>query len=190
MTTFASRFVAVRAALAGAGLLATGAFFCLASAVDAQCVGDCNSDGTVSINELITGVNIALGVQGPSTCLAFQNQSGGVDISQLLKGVNNALGSCPMVATPTATIAAITPTPTRTTGPPTPTSTIFPSATTTPTSGPTATPTPCGTAVCGDGCIEAGETCDDGNTMDDFDPPHDPCPANCIIHACQITTSM
>jgi hypothetical protein len=59
------------------------------------CVGDCNKDGMVTIGELITGVNIALGNADPSTCVPFQNASGMVDISQLIKGVNNALGTCP-----------------------------------------------------------------------------------------------
>jgi len=59
------------------------------------CVGDCDGNGTVAINELITGVNIALGTTPASACVAFQNASGLVDIAQLIKGVNNALGMCP-----------------------------------------------------------------------------------------------
>lgn len=200
MTTLASRFIATRAALPGAGLLAAAAFFWLAgpAGADAQCIGDCNGDGTVSINELVVGVNIALGTQPASACLAFQDASGDVNISQLVKGVNNALGSCPIVATPTVTTAS-TSTPTGTTGPsqtptvantPTRTGTTGPSETPTLTPTPVPTITPGGTSVCGNGIIELGETCDDGNTMDDFNPPHDTCPANCVIHACQNTASM
>ena len=41
-------------------VLASGLF--VATSASAQtCVGDCNGDGMVAINELITGVNIALG---------------------------------------------------------------------------------------------------------------------------------
>jgi len=48
----------------------------------------------VSINELIIGVNIALGTQPPSACPAFDNAGGTVDIAQLIKGVNNSLTDC------------------------------------------------------------------------------------------------
>ena len=59
------------------------------------CVGDCNSNHTVAINELVVGVNIALGLAQPSTCVAFEDQNQMVTISQLVKGVNNALNGCP-----------------------------------------------------------------------------------------------
>jgi hypothetical protein len=92
--------------------LAIGAvtLFGLVASASAQtpCVGDCNGDGMVSINELILGVNIALGLQPPSACPAFQNAQGVVDIAQLIKGVNNALNGCPS--------GNPTPTPTPTTG--------------------------------------------------------------------------
>jgi hypothetical protein len=60
-----------------------------------MCVGDCNGDGTVAINELITGVNIALGNQLLSTCPAFDaDGDGSVAINELITAVNNALGAC------------------------------------------------------------------------------------------------
>ena len=58
------------------------------------CVGDCDDDGAVAINELILGVNIDLGLQPGDTCPAFLNSEGMVDIAQLIKGVNNALNGC------------------------------------------------------------------------------------------------
>jgi hypothetical protein len=71
----------------------------------AQCVGDCNGDGSVEINELILGVNIALGSQPLSVCESFDCESSGqVPINCLIKGVNNALegcsstGNCPLSA--------------------------------------------------------------------------------------------
>src|SRR5262249_48791070 len=171
MTTLASRFIATCPRLSLA-LLAAGLWLAASTAARAQCVGACNSDGTVAINELILGVNIALGTQPTSACVAFQDQSGMVNISQLIKGVNNALGTCPTAATPTATTEQGTPTETEGAGTPTVTPT------------PESTGTPGGTPVCGNGTIEPGETCDDGNTMDG-----DNCPATCVIHECQSTQS-
>jgi hypothetical protein len=60
------------------------------------CVGDCSGDGKVSINELISGVNIALGSAALSTCPAFDsNGDGMVSIGELITAVNNALNGCP-----------------------------------------------------------------------------------------------
>ena len=67
----------------------------------AACVGDCGNAGMVSISDLITGVNIALGSLPVSSCEAFDCQHNGtVSINCLIQGVNNALGGCP--ATPVA----------------------------------------------------------------------------------------
>jgi hypothetical protein len=118
----------------------------------AQCVGDCNGDGEVTINELILGVNIALGSTPVSACEAFANGEGVVDIAQLIKGVNNALNGCPPPAdTPTATTTATgVPTATATmpaastataTSSPTSVFTLTPTRTLTGTNPPTATPT-------------------------------------------------
>ena len=46
------------------------------------CVGDCNGNGTVTVNELIVGVNIALGNQPASTCPAFDVNGSGTVIDQ------------------------------------------------------------------------------------------------------------
>jgi hypothetical protein len=62
----------------------------------ATCVGDCDGNGTVAINELIRGVNIALGMADVSTCTAMDaNGNGIVAINELIQGVNNALNGCP-----------------------------------------------------------------------------------------------
>jgi predicted extracellular nuclease len=58
------------------------------------CVGDCDDNGMVAINELVLGVNIALGGQPVNACPAFANSQGMVDIAQLVKGVNKALNGC------------------------------------------------------------------------------------------------
>jgi hypothetical protein len=61
----------------------------------AVCVGDCNGDGMVTVNELITGVNIALGHQPVTNCPAFDVSGDGmVTIGELIQGVNHALDGC------------------------------------------------------------------------------------------------
>lgn len=60
------------------------------------CVGDCDGNGTVAVNELVTGVNIALERAPLSQCTAFDaNNSSAVEVNELITGVNFALGGCP-----------------------------------------------------------------------------------------------
>ncbi len=62
----------------------------------AACAGDCNADGAVAINELISGVNIALGTAPLSSCAAFDSGGDGlVAINELIAAVNAALIGCP-----------------------------------------------------------------------------------------------
>ncbi len=58
------------------------------------CVGDCDGNDKVAINELIVGVNIALGRQSVNACPAFVSSLGTVDIARLIQGVDNALKGC------------------------------------------------------------------------------------------------
>lgn len=59
------------------------------------CTGDCNGDRTVSIEELITGVNIALGALPLSQCRAFDaNGDGQITIDELVDATNRALNGC------------------------------------------------------------------------------------------------
>ena len=61
-----------------------------------SCTGDCNGDGEVTVNELITMVNIALGTANVSTCLAGDaNSDGEITINEIIAGVGNALNGCP-----------------------------------------------------------------------------------------------
>jgi hypothetical protein len=63
--------------------------------IAAACRGDCNSDGMVTINELITGVNIALGNTAIEQCPSFDSDGdGNVAINELIAAVNNALNGC------------------------------------------------------------------------------------------------
>jgi hypothetical protein len=60
------------------------------------CVGDCNSSTDVTVDELLSMVNIALGNADVSTCLAGDgNNSTDITIDEILTAVNNALNGCP-----------------------------------------------------------------------------------------------
>jgi len=59
------------------------------------CAGDCGGDGSVTIDELIRGVNIALGSTPLSNCPSFDaNADGEVTIDELILAVNAALAGC------------------------------------------------------------------------------------------------
>jgi len=59
------------------------------------CVGDCDESQTVEINELIRGVNIALGTLALGECKSFDEDGGGkVSVNELTMAVNNALEGC------------------------------------------------------------------------------------------------
>ena len=59
------------------------------------CVGDCNGDGAVSIDELVRGVGMALTAGGVAACPAFDRSGdGAVSIDELIAAVDAALGSC------------------------------------------------------------------------------------------------
>src|SRR5215475_11198096 len=90
----------------------------------ALCVGDCDGTNEVEINNLILGVNIALGAQPVRACEAFADARGEVHITQLIMGVNNALTGCPAEATPTETATTAAPTATPTGAEPTATATV------------------------------------------------------------------
>lgn len=140
------------------------------------CAGNCDGGPEVTVDELIRGVNIALGNLSLGQCPSFDvNGSGYVTIEELVKAVANALYGCGFVPpsplptwTRTATVTGTT-TPSAT-GTATPTATLTPTATasrtntrlpsgtptqtrtltSTPTRTPTMTPTPLGIeSVCG-----------------------------------------
>jgi hypothetical protein len=60
-----------------------------------ECVGDCDENDRVDINELITGVNILLGAADITRCPSFdRNDSSGVEINELITAVNASLNDC------------------------------------------------------------------------------------------------
>lgn len=74
-----------------------------------RCIGDCNGDGQVTIDEVLHAVNMSLGtIGGADVCLASfdANGDGVVAINELISAVNDALDGCPSAPTPTPTIAA------------------------------------------------------------------------------------
>lgn len=129
------------AGLAGAAVVFSGRL------VSAQpvCVGNCNGDQTVTVDELLVLVNIALGTAEPSSCPHGIPSGVEVDVGLIIQAVNNALGTgCPQVSptlTPTASSAQ-----TPTSGPASTTPTLPASATPSPsvtvTASPSVTPTP------------------------------------------------
>lgn len=61
----------------------------------AACVGDCNDDRRVTIDELVRGVDIALGGEAIAACDAIDNdRDGAVGIDELIRGVGRALAGC------------------------------------------------------------------------------------------------
>jgi len=59
------------------------------------CVGDCDGDGIVAINELLIGVNIATGGAPVSACPQFDaNGDHTVTVDEVIRAVKNALSGC------------------------------------------------------------------------------------------------
>lgn len=59
------------------------------------CAGDCNADGAVTVDELIVGVNIALGQADIDACAAFDRDGDGlVFVDELVAAVDAALHGC------------------------------------------------------------------------------------------------
>ena len=59
------------------------------------CTGDCNGDGDVTVDEIVTGVNIALGSLPVSNCLAMDESGDGeVTVDEILRAINAALNGC------------------------------------------------------------------------------------------------
>ena len=58
-------------------------------------MGSCNRDDEVTIDELLTMVNIALGSAAPADCEPGDvNRDGEITVNEILAAVNNALDGC------------------------------------------------------------------------------------------------
>ena len=65
------------------------------TATPIPCPGDCNGDGVVAINELVTAVNVSTDVLAVSACRAADRDGNGrVTIDELIAAVNAASGGC------------------------------------------------------------------------------------------------
>jgi hypothetical protein len=63
------------------------------------CAGDCNSDGMVGVDELVTQVNIALDATALSACAPGDvSQDGRITIDEIVAAVNNTLHGCAPLA--------------------------------------------------------------------------------------------
>jgi len=71
----------------------------------AACVGDCNLDDAVTVDELLTMVTIALGTAPVSACAAGDaDDSGDISVNEIVAAVNTALNGCTTpLPTPTPT---------------------------------------------------------------------------------------
>jgi len=59
------------------------------------CAGDCDGDGRVGIDEIVTAVRIALGLASPDRCVAVDgNGDATVVVAELIRSIGNALDGC------------------------------------------------------------------------------------------------
>jgi len=59
------------------------------------CACDCNNSGTVTVDEIIRGVNIAVGSEAVDLCQSLdRNHDNQVDESDLMQAVSDALEGC------------------------------------------------------------------------------------------------
>ncbi len=74
-----------------------------ASAQRVACIGDCAIDGRVTVDEIITGVSIALGqIEIDSCALLDRNRDGAVTVDEILAAVTAALAGCTPNQAPSA----------------------------------------------------------------------------------------
>jgi len=85
----------------GFGLLVAASFFTvIAGRAAAQpfCAGDCSGDGQVTVDEILTMVNVALGSADVNSCMAGDaNNDHNITVDEILSAVSNALRGCSAV---------------------------------------------------------------------------------------------
>jgi hypothetical protein len=60
------------------------------------CTGDCDYDGIVEIDELVTGVGIEIESETLASCLAGDPDGDGtIDVAEMIQAINGALKGCP-----------------------------------------------------------------------------------------------
>ena len=59
------------------------------------CAGDCDGNGGVEVDELVRGVNVALGIAAPDRCPAADASGNGtVTLDEIVRAVRAALHGC------------------------------------------------------------------------------------------------
>jgi len=130
-----------------------------AAPVQATCTGNCNHDSEVTVDELLTMVNMALGTADLSNCAAGDaNNDGAITVDEILAAVRSALLGC-LEPTPTPSLP-----PTATPRPPTPTP---------PSLGPAAS------KACSDDCQAAQRKCGAERFSEEY-PSVDQCILECV----------
>lgn len=113
----------------------------------APCAGDCNGNGSITVEELVLAVRIALDLEAVTACAAAdRNCDGHVTVDEIVQAVNMALEGCAFPSSPSPQVShsSVTPTETRSY---TPRPTHTPSMSR-PTQTPTASSSPAGSARC------------------------------------------
>src|SRR5262245_54365984 len=97
----------------GLVLVATAFPEILAATVeDRPCIGDCDGSGQVTVDELVTGVSLALGTLRLDRCPQFDcDETGSVTVDCIVDAVSAALDGCQVPTTGSPTRDRGTPTP-------------------------------------------------------------------------------
>lgn len=70
----------------------------------ANCIGDCDLDNAVTVDELATGIEIALREGQANACLAFDADTNGeVTVDEIVRAIDAVLSGCPPPNPPTPT---------------------------------------------------------------------------------------
>jgi hypothetical protein len=59
-----------------------------------ECIGDCNGDGFVRIEDLLTATAVVLGARPLNACPGLDQQSGEVGVANVVSAINDALNGC------------------------------------------------------------------------------------------------
>jgi hypothetical protein len=93
--TATATFTATFSATYAVTPLATATPTPTATSTPAGCTGDCNTDSSVTVDEILTMVSIALGNTPVSDCdPGDANDDGQITVDEILTAVNNALSGC------------------------------------------------------------------------------------------------
>ncbi len=62
--------------------------------MNSPCAGDCNGDGVVSVDELVTLADIALDEQDVAACPARASHDGRITVDDIVRAVTHAISGC------------------------------------------------------------------------------------------------